>query len=242
MFQVEQVTVVVPTAQGDQTLVSRASLAVSSGEILDIVGPSGAGKSTLLHALALLIPHISGTITLGDRDTSHMSPASWRAQVALVQQRASLLDTQDIKTNLLVSWHLKVHAGQTPPDDAMLRAALDDAGLADVELTREIRHLSIGQQARVAFLRTLLTHPQVLLLDEIDAALDEASTAAMSELTARAARDGAAIVRVRHKKSDGLSTRILSMHNGVLAPRMSQAAQSEHSVTTQDKTQGGVRS
>ena len=108
-----------------------------------------------------------------------------------------------MRDNLLLPWTLKVRHGQPAPDDAALRAALDRVGLPDVALDRDAARLSVGQQARVALVRVLLTHPRVLLLDEPDAALDEALVRrGHAHSTREFAEDGGAVVRVRHHRTD----------------------------------------
>ena len=102
------------------------------------------------------------------------------------------------------------------PTDGQLREALDRAGLADISLDRPVHDVSGGQYARVALLRTLLTRPRVLLADEVDAALDDASDAQIEQLIAEAAKDGMAVVRVRHRASDGLENRLLRLENSRL--------------------------
>ena len=100
----------------------------------------------------------------------------------------------------------------TPP----CAPALDRVVL-DAALDRDAARLSVGQQARVALVRTLLTHPRVLLLDEPDAALDELSAAAVSELTREFADKGGAVVRVRHHRSDDIADRRLRLAGGTLS-------------------------
>ncbi len=102
------------------------------------------------------------------------------------------------------------------PDDSILRAMLDRVVL-DAALDRDAARLSVGQQARVALVRTLLTHPRVLLLDEPDAALDELSAAAVSDLTREFAEKGGAVVRVRHHRSDDIAHRRLRLAGGTLS-------------------------
>ncbi len=96
-------------------------------------------------------------------------------------------------------------------DDSALTAALERIGLADITLDRDASRLSVGQAARIALMRVLLTGPRVLLLDEPDAALDEASSDAVTALTRDFARGGGAVVRVRHHRTDGLASRRLCL-------------------------------
>jgi putative ABC transport system ATP-binding protein len=190
-------------------------LAVAPRSIVDVVGPSGAGKTTLLLALARLLPGAEASLALDGRPAAAIDPREWRVRVAYLPQRSALLPGT-VESNLLLPWRLKVRAAVTAPDTTALREALDRVHLTDVALDRDVERLSEGQAARVALLRTVLTSPQVLLLDEPDAALDEASADEVGRLTREFADAGGAVVRVRHHRTDGLADRRLQLAAGKL--------------------------
>jgi putative ABC transport system ATP-binding protein len=190
-------------------------LRLAAGTLADLVGPSGSGKTTLLLALARLLPNVEGALELEGSAASEIDPHLWRVRVAYLPQR-NALQPGTVALNLTLPWRLKIRAGETPPDDATLRAALDSVRLADVALDRDVARLSEGQAARVAFLRTLLTGPRVLLLDEPDAALDADSSAEVGRLTRAFADTGGAVIRVRHHVADGLADRRLRLEAGAL--------------------------
>lgn len=199
---------------GPLAILDGVSLTLRRGEVVDVSGPSGAGKTTLLRALALMQPGASGELSLDGRPAREFAPREWRTRIALVPQRPVILKG-DVRGNLLTPWTLKVHAGAARPADDRLRAALDEVGLTDVGLDRDAVKLSVGQAARVALLRVVLTEPDVLLLDEPDAALDPASAAQVAAITGRFAVDGA-VVRVRHQHPDALLARRLRLTAGRL--------------------------
>ena len=182
-----------------------ASFALAPGAIADITGPSGSGKTTLLRALARLLPHATGSLTLDSVPAEKFAPAAWRASVALLPQKPAIF-SGSVAENLRLPWTLKVRHGMHAPADDVLRAALLGVALTDIDLGRDAARLSVGQQARVALLRVLLTGPRVLLLDEPDAALDDASSDAVGDRLREFAAAGGAIARVRHHRSDGLAT------------------------------------
>lgn len=192
-----------------------ASFSLGEGEICDIVGPSGSGKSTLLRICALMMEKTSGELFVDGTASSECKPAEWRRRVCLVPQKPSLIPGT-VKDNLLLAWSMRIRSAETPPSDAALRELLDAVGLAGEVLSRNASQLSGGQQARVALVRSFATRPRVLLLDEADAALDDASSAAVGDLTARIAAQGTAILRVRHRASDGLATRTLRVENALV--------------------------
>lgn len=190
-------------------------LALEAGTLTDIVGPSGSGKSTLLLALARLLPGVEGTLALEGTAAETIEPRLWRMRVAYLPQR-NALQPGTVASNLTLPWRFKIRAGLQAPDEATLREALDRVRLADVALDRDVARLSEGQAARITFVRTLLTRPRVLLLDEPDAALDAESSAEVGRATREFADAGGAVVRVRHHVADGLADRRLRLEHGHL--------------------------
>lgn len=221
-LEARDLSVVLAGDAADVRVLDGVSVAVDAGEIIDVVGPSGSGKSTLLRALARLLPGATGSLILDGTPAETIPPAMWRARVALLTQKPALVPGT-VSDNLLLPWRFAVRRDASPPAASQLAEGLAGLGV-DVALDRDVARLSVGQAARVAFLRTLLTVPSVLLLDEPDAALDDASSDAVAALIARFAEEGGAIVRVRHHRSDGLAGRRLHLEGGhlmaaeVLAP------------------------
>ncbi|WP_300765751.1 ATP-binding cassette domain-containing protein [uncultured Bifidobacterium sp.] len=210
-------------------------LGLPEGSVTDLTGPSGAGKSSLLMALARLNPCAKGRMTLMGRDASTFSPERWRALVSYLPQQPILLGTTVAdairdpwsysvrhignEAGWIVRMRRRLRFGRSVPDgpsNTMMRRALDGVGCSDIELDRPSRDLSGGQAARVCLCRTLLTRPRVLLCDEVDAGLDDANAAKVGEAIRAAANHGVAVLRVRHRSSDGLACRILTLKDGVL--------------------------
>ena len=225
LLDARDLTAVLMGDTGDVRVLDGVSLSVDPGEIVDVVGPSGSCKSTLLRALARLLPDATGSLTLEGSPAQTIAPSRWRRLVALLPQKPTMV-AGTIRDNLALPWRFAVHRDAPAPSDHALAEQLDRLGM-DVALDRDASRLSVGQAARVAFLRTLLTHPRVLLLDEPDAALDDVSADAMGALTAEFARvrvaggDSAAVIRVRHHGSDGLATRRLRLERGHLSAEAS---------------------
>ncbi|MBT1176083.1 ATP-binding cassette domain-containing protein [Bifidobacterium callimiconis] len=193
------------------------SLTLYAGQIVDLVGPSGSGKSTLMECMAQLNADADATMTLDGRSSDGFTPEQWRTQVAYVPQRPVLMGGT-VAEAIRYPFTLRVRRDSSVrvPDDDTLRRALDDIGLDDVELDRSPQDLSVGQQARVCLLRTLLTGPKVLLADEVDAGLDPDNAMRAAHLLRRAADEGMAVCRVRHREPDGMATRTLELADGVL--------------------------
>ena len=214
LLHARDLVVVLPGDSADVRVLDGVSLDVAVGSVTDVIGPSGSGKTTLLRALARLLPTVTGELELEGVPAEKIAGPAWRTSVALLPQKPALIEGS-VRDNLLRPWTLKVRHGQHAPDDETLAAALGDVAL-DIALDRDVARLSVGQQSRIALMRTLLTRPRVLLLDEPDAALDEVSSAAVTALTREFAHDGGAVVRVRHHRTDEIADRRLRLVGGAL--------------------------
>ncbi|MBI5232338.1 MAG: ATP-binding cassette domain-containing protein [Coriobacteriales bacterium] len=221
IFRALGLTVTLSGDAGPVRVLDGVSVDVREGDVVDIVGPSGAGKSTLLRVLARLMPGAEGELLLsGGRSAAEVAPSQWRQLVSLVTQKPAILPGT-VRGNLQVPWRFKARRGTTVVDDLELRAELDAVGLADVSLDRDAARLSVGQEARIALARTLVTRPEVLLLDEVDAGLDDDSARLVSLRVAEFVRSDPdtpprAVIRVRHRGSDGVATRRLRLVGGQL--------------------------
>ncbi|MDI6900834.1 MAG: ATP-binding cassette domain-containing protein [Anaerosomatales bacterium] len=204
-----------PGDEGPVRVLDSVDLALESGTLTELVGPSGAGKTTLLLALARLLPDARGSLALDGVPAEEIDIPAWRMRVALLPQRPTMF-AGTVAENLRVPWRLGVRSAESPPDDTALREALDRAGLSGVALERGATRLSVGQAARVALLRVLLTRPRVLLLDEPDASLDDASAEQVRRFTAEFVSGGGAAVRVSHARSDDAADRRVRLTGGRL--------------------------
>jgi NitT/TauT family transport system ATP-binding protein len=133
---------------------------------VSILGPSGCGKSTLLRLIAHLDVPTNGSIEV-------QPPSASRSAIGFVFQDAHLLPWRTVLRNVMLPLELvrrPRHIASEAADAA--RAALEQVGLADA-LDRYPGQLSGGMKMRVSLARALVTDPQLLLLDEPFAALDE---------------------------------------------------------------------
>ena len=160
-------------------LLRNISFALYSGERIAIVGPSGAGKSTLLRLINRLDEPTSGAILLDGEDTRALPPQALRRRIGLMMQRAYLC-SGSVRQNIAYG-----PAQQNQQiSDAEIDAWLSDVGLPGYG-ERDAQTLSGGEAQRVALLRALANQPEVLLLDEPTAALDEENRRSVEELIAR---------------------------------------------------------
>ncbi len=215
-FRAEHIAVSYSRAGRAVPLLHDASFELAAGGIYDLTGPSGAGKSTLLRACALMLARDGGELYLDEAPSSSFEPTAWRRRVCLVPQQPALV-SGTVRDNLLLPWTLKANAASRPPDDDELARLLERADLADVEPGRSAAQLSGGQVARIALLRAFATAPDVLLLDEVDAALDDESAYAVGRLTRELVGARTACLRIRHRAADGFARGTFALRDGALA-------------------------
>lgn len=183
-------------AQG-QTL-EFPDVSLEQGGCLLLRGPSGSGKSTWLALAAGLLTPSRGRITVAGQALAALDGAQrdrWRArQLGFLPQRLFLSEALTVAENLALVYF----AAALPPDRAAVATALHELELSPLA-RRHPSELSGGQAQRVALARALLLRPDVLLVDEPTASLDdEACAAALDLLRRRAAEAGATLVISTH--------------------------------------------
>lgn len=162
---------VVPSAEGELTILHDLSLSLDKGDSLAIVGSSGSGKSTLLGLLAGLDLPSAGHVTLAGHDLGSLDEdrrARVRAEhVGFVFQSFQLLDSLNALENVMLPLELEGHADARE----RARALLERVGLGR-RLSHSPRQLSGGEQQRVAIARALVNGPSLVLADEPTGNLD----------------------------------------------------------------------
>ncbi|MCB0135623.1 MAG: ATP-binding cassette domain-containing protein [Caldilineaceae bacterium] len=193
-----------------RTVLNLEQFTIRRGEILALVGPSGAGKSTLLRLLNFLELASRGTVQFDGQLATPDLVLAQRRRVTTVFQRPLLLQ-RSVRANLRYGPSLR---GQT------LLPAVEDEWLERLGLSsladQSAPKLSAGEAQRVALARALVTQPDVLLLDEPTAALDEAATRAVEVLVRRELQSGTAILLVTHdvRQAERLASRCLTIADG----------------------------
>lgn len=156
---------------GDKTLIDELSFEIANGQVLSIMGPSGIGKSSLLHFLSgSLSPNLNTKGEAFLNDEALQTKSTQDRKVGLLQQMPLLFPHMSIIENLLFAIPADINKTERI---TMAQNALEKLGIPD-KANALPKELSGGQQARVALLRTLLSKPDYLLLDEPFSKLDPA--------------------------------------------------------------------
>lgn len=201
---------------GDNQVLKDVDLSVAAGEVVVILGPSGCGKSTLLRCLNGLENAHSGSLRLHGREL--LSPnTDWREirqQVGMVFQSYHLFGHMNVIDNLLLG-PLKVQKRELHEATAQAEALLARVGLLD-KRNAFPRELSGGQQQRIAIVRSLCMNPQVMLFDEVTAALDPEMVKEVLQVIQGLARDGMTLLIVTHEMAfaRAVADRVVFMEAG----------------------------
>ncbi|MGR1083013.1 ABC transporter ATP-binding protein [Olegusella massiliensis] len=171
---------------GNKDAVTRAlagvSFAVQKGEFVAIMGPSGSGKSTLLNCIATIDMPDSGTILVGDQDSSRLSQRKLadfrRMHLGFIFQDSNLLDALTAYENIALPLSIdRVPAAEIASRVESVAATL---GITEV-LDKCPSQMSGGQRQRVAAARAIVTNPDLVLADEPTGALDSKNSRILLE-------------------------------------------------------------
>jgi NitT/TauT family transport system ATP-binding protein len=163
-----------------QFILDSLNLEIQPGEIIALVGASGCGKSTLLRAIASLQSYQSGSIQFKDR------AGECSKNLSFVFQDATLLPWRTVYENICLPLELGKKSNQPSKTNEAVKSRIE-ASLLSVELGSDTwnkfpRQLSGGMRMRVSIARALITDPDVILLDEPFAALDDLLRTKLNEL------------------------------------------------------------
>jgi len=158
------------------------SLDLKAGEIIGINGASGVGKSLIFKAIADLITH-QGYVSLDHQNKNNFTAPQWRKKVMLVPAESHW-------------WHENVGEHFHAIDKILFK----QLGLDKNILSRHIHEISSGEKQRLALLRAIQHQPEVLLLDEPTANLDEHNSSVIEEFIFHYIKDKKAILWISHNK------------------------------------------
>ena len=186
-------------AYGDHVVLNDVSLEVERGEVIVIIGPSGCGKSTFLRCLNALEPIQGGKVSVAGKsvDGSERDLVELRQKVGMVLQSYDLFPHMTMLDNITLA-PMKARGMARETAEAQARALLERVGLAE-KADSYPRQLSGGQKQRVAIARALAMEPEILLLDEVTAALDPEMVREVLDVILDLAREGKTMLIVTHE-------------------------------------------
>jgi tungstate transport system ATP-binding protein len=186
-------------------LINGIDIEISDGPFTVMMGPNGAGKSVLLRLLHGLTSPTYGEVFWGGRPPDE----AIRKRQAMVFQRPVLL-RRSVAANVYFVLRLR-NIGDRERCHELLRKV----GLGQ-QADQDARHLSGGEQQRLALARALAMNPEVLFLDEPTASLDPTSTASIEAIVKAAHSDGTKIVFVTHDigQAQRLADEVIFIHRG----------------------------
>ena len=178
--------------QGRFPVLSGVDLDLDQGRVMVVLGANGAGKTSLLRFLAGLVPIASGRGEVLGADLA-TSASDVRRRVGLLGHDAGLHDELTPLENLAFA----LRASRLDPGRAL--PALDRVGLSGRSVATTVGQLSAGQRRRVGIALLVARRPQLWLLDEPHASLDEVTRSLVAEVVEEAAFGGAAVVASSHE-------------------------------------------
>ncbi len=218
MIVLDSVSKIFPGKNGRQAVraLDGVSMSITPGEFVTVIGASGSGKSTLLFTIGAMMKPTAGEVRLGDTKLYDL-PAKKRAELrqrhfGFVFQTFNLLPYLTCRDNVALPAML---AG-TPRMEARecSESMLQRLGLQD-RLFHRPAELSVGERQRVAFCRSLVNAPAVLLADEPTGNLDPAMTDQVMDLLLEINGDGQTIVLVTHNHHLAeRGTRVIHLRGG----------------------------
>lgn len=200
----------------DATILDGISFSVKKSEVIVIVGPSGCGKSTLLRCINALEPIQEGSITL-DGDVIERNSKTLpllRQRIGMVFQSYDLFPHLTVLDNILLApCNVQKRDKEEVKQEAM--SLLERVGLKEKAKSYP-RELSGGQKQRVAIVRALCMHPEILLFDEVTAALDPEMVREVLDVMLDLAKQGRTMLIVTHEMqfARAIADRIIFLDNG----------------------------
>lgn len=192
------------------------SLEVKEGEVIVIIGPSGCGKSTFLRCINGLEQIQSGSISTNIQgytgNINDMGKA--RQKIGMVFQSYDLFPHLDVLNNIMLA-PLKVQKREKSEVKKEALNLLERVGLGNKAKSYP-RQLSGGQKQRVAVVRALIMHPEIMLFDEVTAALDPEMTREVLDVILSLAKQGRTMLIVTHEMqfARAVADRIIFMDKG----------------------------
>ena len=200
--------------EGDYVL-KDVSFSIQAGQTVALVGATGAGKSSVISLLNRFYDIQRGTIRIDDQNIQEYDIHSLRRHIGVVLQDVFLF-SDSIRSNITL--------GNPEITDAMILQAADEVGALkfierlpgklDYQVMERGSTLSVGQRQLLSFIRAMVYHPRILILDEATSSVDSETEAMIQEAISRMMRGRTSIVIAHRLSTIQKADRILVMEKG----------------------------
>lgn len=201
---------------GNQVVLKDINLSVAKGEVVVVIGPSGCGKSTFLRCLNGLEEIQKGVVLVDGLpvESKKKEIIKMRQKVGMVFQSYDLFPHKTVLENIILA-PMKVQKRKRDEATREAMELLERVGLTEKKDFYP-RQLSGGQKQRVAIVRALCMHPEILLFDEVTAALDPEMVHEVLETMIALAKAGSTMVIVTHEMAfaRAIADRIIFIDEG----------------------------
>ena len=222
---------------GDLHVLKDINLEVDRGEVVCIIGASGSGKSTLLRCINLLEEADSGHIWFDGQDLMDLKVDlnALRQKIGMVFQSYELFPHLTVIDNITLA-PVKVQKRDKAEVRKEAMELLARVGLADKAKSYP-RQLSGGQKQRVAIVRALCMHPEILLFDEVTAALDPEMVREVLDVMLDLAKQGKTMLIVTHEMqfAKAVADKVIFIDQGKIVEEAAPEEFFEHPKTERAK-------
>jgi putative ABC transport system ATP-binding protein len=214
MLELKNITKTYTRGADRFTALDNVSLQVEKGEFTAIVGPSGSGKSTLLHTLGGLIRPDSGQVLYMGKDVYEMSSREAnhyrRKNIGFVFQQFHLMPYLTVYENI------KIAGDKAQPSSDKIESLLEKFALIALK-DKYPSELSVGEKQRTAFMRAIISNPDILLADEPTGNLDPENSRILMSLIKDFHQSGGSVLLVSHQsETSTYANRIITLRDGKL--------------------------
>ena len=213
MLEIHQITKIYTKNGNRFTALNEISLTIEKGEFIGVVGPSSSGKSTLLHTIGGLIRPDSGRIIFRGKDVYALNNQEAnqfrRKSVGFVFQQFHLMPYLTVLENIKL-------AGDKTAGKTLIADYLEKCSLSPLQ-NKYPSELSVGEKQRTAFIRAIISKPEMLLADEPTGNLDPENSRILMELMEEYRKNGGTVILVSHQPEiSGFTSGTINLESGKL--------------------------